>query len=131
VYVADRQNKRIQIFSPDGIFENEWTHLRWPCAMCLGGTGDMYVAEVGGIFMFGKEADLDQPAARITIRDSNGGILTEWMAEDPCGAGRYFTPHDIAIDSRGDLYVGEVVHSFSRGQAPADAPVLRKYVLVA
>jgi len=131
VYVADRKNTRIQIFSPEGAFEGEWKQVWWPCAMCLDPAGNMYVAEVGGTFMFGKEARLDQPAARITVRNPGGVVLAEWSAEDAGGVGRFFAPHDIAIDSHGDLYAGEVVHSYSYRQAPADAPVLRKFVRVA
>ena len=90
----------------------------------------MLVAEIGGFFMSGPEAHLDRPAARITIRDLDGNILGEWGAADPGGIGRFFAPHSIAVDSRGDFYVGEVTHSYSRRQAPAGAKVLRKFARV-
>ena len=34
VYVADRQNSRIQIFSPQGEFLDQWTEVWWPNALC-------------------------------------------------------------------------------------------------
>ncbi|MFQ5856640.1 MAG: hypothetical protein ACE5LU_13470 [Anaerolineae bacterium] len=74
--------------------------------------------------------DLDKPSARVTIRDLTATILVEWGEEDPHGAGMYFSPNGIAIDSRGDLYVGEVAVSYTHGAAPMDRGVLRKYVCV-
>ena len=62
------------------------------------------------------------------MRDLNGAILSEWGMADPLGKGRFFSPHNIAFDSRGDLYVGEVALSYPGGAAPADWRVLRKYV---
>ena len=127
VYVADRQNKRIQIFSLNGEFLAQWPEVWWPDAMCVDPEENMYVAEVGGIFMQGDAAALDQPPARITVRNLEGNIQAEWGEKDPHGAGRFFAPHGIALDSRGDLYVGEVTFSYSHGQAPVGSKVLRKY----
>ena len=59
-----------------------------------------------------------------------GNVQSEWGEEDPQGAGRFFAPHGVALDSRGDLYVGEVAFSYSHRQAPPDAKVLRKYARV-
>lgn len=126
VYVSDRQNCRIQIFSPQGEWLRQWSDTRWPCDVCLDAEHHMYVAEVGGVFM--GEPDLGRPSARITVRDLTGMILAEWGEQDPLGAGQYFSPHGIACDSRGDLYVGEVGVSYPGGRAPADWCVLRKYV---
>lgn len=96
--MADRQNCRIQIFSPQGEFISQWADAWWPCDMCIDAEGNMYVAEVGGIFMGAGEAgepevdtttevsdvphdvpapDLDKPSARVTIRDLTGTILVE------------------------------------------------------
>ena len=128
VYVADRQNCRIQLFSPQGEFIDQWRDLWWPCDMCMDADGNMYVAEVGGLFMGAdKGPDLRAPPARITVRGLSGKILAEWGLEDPLGAGVYFSPHNIAIDSRGDLYEGEVTASYTGGATPADWRVLRKY----
>ena len=129
VYVADRQNRRMQLFNPEGEFISQWDNIWWPCDMCIDADDNMYIAEVGGIFMGAtKEPALDNPPARITVRDLSGRILSEWGMEDPLGAGRYFSPHNIAFDSHGNLYVGEVALSYPGGSAPEDWRVLRKYV---
>jgi sugar lactone lactonase YvrE len=126
VYISDRQNCRIQIFTADGTLDNIWDDTHWPCDMCRGPDGNLYVAEVGGVFM--GDPDTSRPAARITVRDQDGHILCEWSDQDPMDSGQYFSPHAIAVDSRGDIYVGEVKKSYPGGRAPAGASVLRKYV---
>ena len=100
----------------------------WPDSLCQDAEQNFYVAELGGIFIFGKKAALDQPPARMTVRDPNGNIQADWSEEDPYGKGRFFAPHSAALDSHGDLYVGEVTFSYSNRRAPADAKVLRKYM---
>ncbi|HCP99790.1 MAG TPA: hypothetical protein DIT99_03460, partial [Candidatus Latescibacteria bacterium] len=97
VYISDRQNCRIQIFTADGTLDNIWVDTHWPCDMCRGPDGNLYVAEVGGVFM--GDPDTSRPAARITVRDQDGHILCEWSDQDPMDSGQYFSPHAIAVDS--------------------------------
>ena len=131
VYVADRQNCRIQIFNSEGEYIEQWSDIYWPCDMCADTDGNLYVAEIGGIFMnLGKEADFTSPNPRITIRDMSGNIKVEWGEEDPTGEGRFFSPHSIAVDSQGNLYVGEVSTSYSGGQTPLDWRAFRKFARV-
>ena len=131
VYVADRQNERIQIFNSKGEFISEWTGVRCPNKMVLDDENIMYVAELGLVVR--GNVDNTQfydsgPFARITARDLSGNILTEWGAQDPTGAGLFYAPHGIAMDSKKNLYVGEVAASYSQGRAAQDKPVLNKYV---
>ncbi len=130
VYVADRQNCRIQIFSPHGEYIDEWRDLSWPCDMCFDAEENMYVAELGGVYMGVRKPDETMPPARITVRNRIGQILAEWTEVDRLGAGRSFAPHGIAMDSHGDLYVGQVSKSYTEGIAPANWSTLRKYVRV-
>jgi DNA-binding beta-propeller fold protein YncE len=130
VYVADRRNKRIQLFSAEGQFLSQWTDIWWPCGIAMDKEDNVYVAEVGGHFMFGREAALNEPAARITIRDLHGNIQAEWGEQDPKRTGRFFSPHSIAVDSQQNVYVGEVTLSYPQGQAPPGTKVMRKYVRV-
>ena len=128
VYIADRANCRIQIFSDQGTFISQWKEVWWPNSLCQDNERNFYVAEIGGIFMAGEKARLDEPGARMTIRSPEGEILSEWSEEDPYGEGRFFSPHSVALDSRGDIYVGQVTFSYTKGQAPPNAKVLTKYV---
>ena len=47
--------------------------------------------------------------------------------------GDFFAPHDIWVDSRGSVYVGEVTMSAGGigGLVPADCPSLQKFVRTA
>ncbi len=131
VYVADRQNQRIQIFDREGQLITIWDDIRCPNKMVIDKEGIMYVAELGLVVTGDIDAlrySPEGPYARITARDKNGRILAQWGAQEPTGKGLYFAPHGIAIDSQKNLYVGEVAASYSRGEAAADKTVLNKYV---
>jgi DNA-binding beta-propeller fold protein YncE len=126
VYISDRLNKRVQIFSSDGLFITQW-EARWPNNVAFDADGRAYVAEMGCVFLFGPNANLDCLPARVTVRDSDGRVLEELNDEHQPELNRYFAPHGIAVDSRGDLYVSEVPDSYTFGQAPSDWPVIRKF----
>jgi DNA-binding beta-propeller fold protein YncE len=125
VYVSDRMNRRVQLFDLEGAPRGAWEELRWPNNIAIDGAGVVYVAELGARWLDGREGDLTQPAARISLRDRSGGLLASW--EYDAGEGIYAAPHGIAVDSRGDLYVSEVSHAYCRGAAPRELPLLRKY----
>ena len=73
--------------------ENSWTNgpkCGGPTICARIGSRNFCVAEIGGIFMYGREARLDKPAARMTVRAADGSILAEWCEQDPYGTGRFF-----------------------------------------
>ena len=47
VYVADRENSRLQLFSPAGEFLAEWTDVARPCEVAIDRDGNVFVAELG------------------------------------------------------------------------------------
>jgi DNA-binding beta-propeller fold protein YncE len=136
VYVADRENSRVQVFTRDGELLGIWTDVARPMQVFVGPEGQVFVAEVGwraGRFPWQTPPPGEVPAARVSIFDSDGRLLVRWGGEgDPCAPGEFFAPHDLAIDSRGDLYVGEVVMSAGgkRGEVPASCHALQKFVRV-
>jgi len=140
VYVADRENSRIQLFSPDGEFLDEWTGIARPCQIFVDRNDYFYIAEVGyraGMFP-GSEAPQDHDAAlgaapggRVSIFDHSGRLVSRFGGGDnPCAVGDFFAPHDIWVDSRGDVYVGEVTMSAGgrKGLVPPDCHCLQKFV---
>lgn len=129
VYISDRMNQRIQIFTGDGDFVTQWDDVHWPDNICMDKDGTIYVAELGGLYLKGLPMDMSQPSARITIRNQQGHILAEWYPPDPLGTGSFFAPHDIAVDSKGNLYIAEAAATYARGTAPPSWPLLRKLVL--
>ena len=60
----------------------------------------------------------------MSVFDRDGRLLARWGGgSNPCAPGDFFAPHDICLDSRGDLYVGEVTWSAggNRGVVPPTA----------
>lgn len=132
VLVADRENDRIQIFSPDGEFLGQWTDVQRPTNIALDAEGRVYVSElwwrVGQRSMRHGEITNDQPG-RVSVFDAAGQVLARWGGADRTAAGNFIAPHDICVDSHGDLYVAEVTHTFAgrEGLVPADSHTLQKF----
>lgn len=130
--VCDRENERAQVFSADGEFSGTWNYMNCPNNIVRGRDGYYYVAELGRTVQGppgAKYVVKDAIRPQITVRDATGAIVAEWGAPDPQGDGAFFAPHGIAIDSHGDLYVGEVSASNSSGLAPPGA-TLHKFVRI-
>jgi sugar lactone lactonase YvrE len=132
VFVADRENDRIQIFSPEGTYLAQWTDVQRPTNICMARDGLVYVSELWrpiGQNSYTKGETKTNLPGRVSIYDLNGTVLARWDGDDPCAAGSFAAPHDICVDSRGDLYVGEVTHTFavSRGLVPADCHTFQKF----
>jgi hypothetical protein len=91
--VADRANGRIQHFTPEGEYLGEWGGLRAPQAVYITLDQDVFVAEGAGA---------------ISVLSLDGELLCRW-GEKGDGPGQFAaSPHSLWLDSRGDLYVGEV-----------------------
>jgi DNA-binding beta-propeller fold protein YncE len=133
VYVADRENSRIQIFDARGHYQGEWTDVARPMQVVIDPAGNMLVAEVGfraGLFPW-TAPPTDPVGARVSVFDRAGKLLSRWGGgPNPCAAGDFFAPHDLWPDSHGDLYVGEVTLSAggNRGLVPKDCHALQKFV---
>ena len=93
VYVTDRQNHRIQIFDPEGEYKTEWTGFRQPCSIYMD-EDLIYVAEL---------------QARMSILNMDGEVVARWGGEKSKEPGLFTAPHCAWVDSKGDLYVGEVL----------------------
>ena len=137
VLVADRENDRIQIFDPEGNYLTEWTNVRRPSDLKIDRDGLVYVAELWrpqgkGTFRNGI-AEEDQ-AGRVTILDPDGAVLGHWggSSDGRNLPGNFIAPHALAIDSRGDVYIAEVTHTFavSTGLVPPEygAHQLQKFI---
>jgi DNA-binding beta-propeller fold protein YncE len=90
LYVADRSNKRVQIFSPEGDFLGMWTGMGGPNDITRGRDGTFYIAE---------QEDGDKPAY-VCVRDANGTVLARMESRHV---------HGVGVDSRGDIYAGLTV----------------------
>ena len=111
VYVADRENQRIQIFDSNGRYETQWgLNLARPGCVYVDLRGGEKLAYVGEFFSgFSSYEKGMRIGPRVSILDSQGKILAR-LGEHSFGdeAGRFYSPHAIAVDSKGDIYVAEV-----------------------
>jgi DNA-binding beta-propeller fold protein YncE len=133
VVVADRENSRLQFFGPEGRFLGQWTDVARPCQVVVDARGIVYVAELGyraGMWPGTTAPGPDATGGRVSVFDPDGRVLVRWGGgSNPCEPGDFFAPHDLCLDSRGDLYVGEVTWSAggNRGAVPADCHPLQKF----
>ena len=65
----------------------------------------------------------------ISVLDGDGNLLHHWISSDRCAPGNFVAPHTIGVDSRGDIYVGEVTYTFGvkGGDIPTDCHVFQKF----
>ena len=131
VYVADRENHRIQVFDKNGKFETQWTNMARPCGLYIDKSGDqrVYVGELG--VAIGPNSQAYGLGPRITIMDIQGNELMR-LGDGPEGEapGQFIAPHGVCIDSHGDIYVGEVswTHTGSLLNPPREIRSLQKLV---
>ncbi|MEM7126196.1 MAG: peptidyl-alpha-hydroxyglycine alpha-amidating lyase family protein [Chloroflexota bacterium] len=109
VYLADRENHRIQIFDADGTYLRQWNNMHRPCGLHI--INDLvYIGELPSQQPF--NADYPNCGACISIHDLSGKRLArlgdQLPGEKP---GQFMAPHGIGVDSRGDIYVAEVSYS--------------------
>jgi len=112
VYVADRENHRVQVFDRNGKYETQWLNMHRPCGIYMDDDPEQhcYVAEVGPTM----EVNLNYPniGPRVSIYDTNGQLLSR--VGDLHGgeeAWQFLAPHSVAVDSDKSMYVGEVSYT--------------------
>ena len=94
VYVIDRTNHRIQHFTPDGEYLTEWTGMASPNQLFIDRHDTVYIAQGG---------------RRIDVMTLDGTLVCNWGEEGDQPGQFRDAPHSIWADSRGDLYISEVM----------------------
>ena len=130
--MCDRENDRIQIFSPDGEYLSEWTDTQRPTHLVFDGQGRAYVSELW--WHRGQTSQRHGPIAdprygRVSVYDRDGRVLARGGTPEATAPGSFAAPHGIAVDSKGAIYVAEVTWTFavSRGHAPAGCHTFQKF----
>jgi DNA-binding beta-propeller fold protein YncE len=130
VYVADRENHRVQIFNPRGEYLGQWNNLHRPCGLFAD-------RRDGGRFVIGElgtslpvNAEVPNLGPRVTVLGPKGERVARiggpFSGETP---GLFVAPHGCAVDSRGDLYVAEVTWTWKGGKEtpPREIRSLQKF----
>ncbi len=130
VYVADRENQRVQVFDANGKYETQWVNMARPCGLYVDQAKDLvYIGELGvGI---GSNKDGTGLGPRVSVYDTSGNVLARLGDKGPGeGPGQFIAPHGVCIDSRGDIYVAEVswTDTGSKLSPPREMRSLQKLV---
>lgn len=104
LYVADQQNNRIQVFTPEGKFVKEGFIARE--TRDRKGTGHAVAFSADKQQRFVYEGDGGNNRVRILNRDTLQ-VLSSFGRHGPY-AGQFVQLHGLASDSKGNIYVGEV-----------------------
>lgn len=110
LYIADRENHRVQVFDDRGNYVEQWHNMHRPCGLHI--QDDLvYVGQLPAEMSVNKH--YPNIGACVTIHDLNGQRLARLgdtrPGEEP---GQFLAPHGLAVDSHGDIYVGEVSWTF-------------------
>ena len=87
VFVCDRENHRIQVFSSDGEFSAIWTDIQRPMDISEDKDGILHVSE----------GAVDVSDARFSVLDKQGNVLARFGIRGG---------HGSWVDAHGDIYVG-------------------------
>ena len=85
VYVCDRENNRIQVFSPSGKYLTHWDDIHRPTDIYMDAQDRVYISDL-------------KPT--VTIMDKQGTVIARW--DSPMG-------HGLWVDPEGDIYLADVM----------------------
>jgi hypothetical protein len=103
--VPDRENSRIQIFDAGGGYLDQWTGVVRPTDVFIDADDIVYIPEIGHVGDAGP---------RVSLFSIEGQPVTHWgCTPQDHNTDLFVSPHAIAVDSRGDVYVGEVALTHS------------------
>ncbi len=131
LYVADREALRVQVFDGEGTLLDVWHDVHRPCGLTVGQDGLVYIGELNGVALMDGALGIGH---RVSVYDRSGTLLGRFGAvEEGSDAGQFIAPHSVAVDSRGDVYVGEVsyTNAGSRLDPPRELKSLNKLVRTA
>lgn len=106
VYVADRENNRVQVFDAKGRLEAIWNQVFKADGMCRDSDGTFFIGELVAMH------DTNTLGHRITILSKFGKRLARLGSKTQGdGPGEFNAIHGCAVDSNGNLYLAEVSYT--------------------
>jgi sugar lactone lactonase YvrE len=93
LWVADRENERIQVFDQDGAFVREMKYAGLPCALEI---GDRYIYMVNGF------------AGQLLRLDLNGMVIAA-VGKPGKELGEFGEAHFVAVSPKGEIFVADTV----------------------
>ena len=86
IYLCDRENSRIQVFSQEGEYITMWTDMNRPLDISQDSEGIFYISE---------RAENGTPP-QISVLDGEGNVLARWPSR---------SAHGSWVDAHGDIYL--------------------------
>jgi DNA-binding beta-propeller fold protein YncE len=93
LYVADRENRRVQIYDLDGRFVRGWIYQGMACSLAIGDDGFIYMT-----------TGFDGQIVRL---DHNGTVLGV-TGQPGEGSNEYGEAHDVAVGPGGEIFIADV-----------------------
>ena len=111
VYVADRENHRIQVFDGGGKYQTQWNNVHRPCGLCMCCAGTESLFYVGELAPGQEFSNRDWPhlGPRVSILDQQGRLVAR-LGDfgGPSIPSPFIAPHGVAVDSQGSIFVAEL-----------------------
>ena len=110
VIVADRENFRVQIFTLDGEYVDQW-HIHHPMSVTQG-KGDDDKIYIGDMIQPSVQRGVPDLGARVSILTEDGQLIERLGNPQPgMGVDQFTAPHGVSTDSQGNVYVAEVAYT--------------------
>ena len=87
IYLCDRENSRIQVFSSEGEYITMWTDMQRPLDISQ---------DLEGNFVISERVREDGGPAQMSVLDGEGNVLARWP---------YRSAHGSWVDAHGDIYL--------------------------
>lgn len=118
IYVGDRNNSRVQVFTEQGKFLAQWINLCQPWTIRITPKDEVYIC--GASPSQWRKEDVQMgiaPKDQIVMKlDTTGRVLAWWRfpqgPHQPDGSvkpGELSWVHGLAVDTRGNLYLGDIM----------------------
>jgi DNA-binding beta-propeller fold protein YncE len=115
LYVADRNNVRVQVFNQEGKFLEQWTDLVTPWGFCVTKKDEIWVCGSSPMRWRKEDNTLGcPPKDQLFLKFNTEGKLLR-LVTVPKGIDGLERPgelnwvHAIAVDSKGNLYAGDII----------------------
>lgn len=108
IYVADRRNARVQVFTEDGVLVHviDGAVAGRPYGVEVAGNGCLYIADGGdSLDLLGGEFSPNMRAG-FSLYSADGGPFGRW-GNTVDGPEDFLLPHDIAVGQNGRVYIAD------------------------
>jgi DNA-binding beta-propeller fold protein YncE len=117
LFVADRDNNRVQIFEPNGRFIDQWTQFGRPSGIAVGANDTIYVSD-------NQSNAARNPSVERGLRvgDAATGVVHAFIPDpefDPARS-EETGAHGVAVDDAGNVYGAEVWGQIVRKYRPGE-----------